>query len=317
MMTMRALGRGLMCAAALLAAPALASAQDVAAWTWLDLGDAPVVRPFRGGEGFTLELTNGSGDIVVVGTTGQEGRLAITRTGGGRDGAESLRVAVAEHANRIAVRSGMRSTRGPVRARANFEVSLPPGTALELRNMQGNVVLRNLAGDVRAEAVSGNVVAEALSRVRLLRSVSGNVTLERSTLDGDVTLQTVSGNVLTKGVRARTLNLGTVSGEVRLQDSSSDRALVRTVSGNIDFASVPRKAGRYEFRTHAGDIVIQPMGGPGFEFEAVTLKGLVEADVPTESTGLEKRQVRGSVGDGSAFFDLSSFTGTIRVIRKR
>lgn len=325
MTTMRRLGRDVMCAAALTAAPVAVWAQEPssAAWTWVDVGASPVVREFKGGEGITLDLTNGAGDIVVVGGKGREGRLSITRSVDGTDAqveraVRELRVAVAEHANRIAVRTvPQRTSRGPARVRTNYEIALPQGTALELRNMQGNVVLRNLAGDVRVEAVAGNVVAEAMSRVRMLRSVSGNVTLERSTLEGDATLQTVSGNVVARAVKARTLTLGTVSGGVSVRDSSSDRALVRTVSGNIEYAAAPRKAGRYEFRTHAGDIVVHAVGGPGFEFEANTLRGLVEADVPTESTGSGMRQVRGSVGDGSAFFDLASFEGTIKVIRKR
>ena len=53
--------------------------------------------------------------------------------------------------------------------------------------------------------------------------------------------------------------------------------------------------------------------GPGFEFEASTFKGDVHADVPTQPMAPGTRQVRGSVGDGSAYFDLSTFTGDIKV----
>ena len=84
---------------------------------------------------------------------------------------------------------------------------------------------------------------------------------------------------------------------------------------DIEFAAVPRKAGRYELKSHAGDIWV--FTGPvGFEFEANTVKGEVSSDVPTRPGNAGSHQVRGSVGDGSAYFDLTTFTGDIKVVRK-
>jgi DUF4097 and DUF4098 domain-containing protein YvlB len=235
---------------------------------------------------------------------------------------KAFEIDVAEHANRVEVRTRLPRTEGEprtyrARVKTDFEVALPAGTALELKNMKGNVRVTNVAGDVRVEAYAGNVVAEALSRVRLLRSMSGDVTLSRSVVDGEANLQTVSGNVVASGVRASSLTLGTVSGNVQVRESSSDRALVRTVSGDIEFHGTPRRAGRYEFKTHAGDILVVTPTTSGFEFEASTFRGEVRSDlanVPTSGDGA--RQVRGTVGDGSAFFELTSFTGDIRVMKK-
>jgi DUF4097 and DUF4098 domain-containing protein YvlB len=145
--------------------------------------------------------------------------------------------------------------------------------------------------------------------------MSGDVMLSRSVVQGDANLQSVSGNVIASGVKAGSLTMGTVSGNVQVKESSSDRALLRTVSGDIEFASVPRKSGRYELKTHAGDIFVFT-GGGGFEFEANTVRGEVTSDVPTRPGTAGSRQVRGSVGDGSAYFDLTTFTGDIKVARK-
>ena len=291
--------------------------------TWTSDDDGPIVRLFRGGEGFTLDLMNMAGDVVVVGGKGREGKLTIMRRiqGSGPEAERLLRemeVEVAEHANRIAVRTMLPRRNGRpnvsrARIRTDYEIALPAGTALELKNLQGDVRLSNVPGDVRVEAVAGDVVGEALSRVRLLRSMSGDVTLSRSTVAGDANLQTVSGNVVARAVKAGSLTLGSVSGNVQVRESSSERALIRTVSGDIEFAGVPRRAGRYEFKTHGGDIFVSTPDGPGFEFEASTFKGDVHADVPTQPMAPGTRQVRGSVGDGSAYFDLSTFTGDIKV----
>lgn len=292
---------------------------------WVD--SEVIVRPFTGGDGITLDLLNMLGDVVVVGSKGRDGRLSIVRRvrGHGPDTEELLKtfaIDVSQYANRVAVRTSMPSPEHPPgrgyrpRVRTDYEIALPSGTALELKNMQGNVRLSNVGGDVRVEAMAGDVVGEALSKVRMLRSMSGDVMLSRSVVEGDANLQSVSGNVIASGVKAGSLTMGTVSGNVQVTSSSSGRAVLRTVSGDIEFASSPRKAGRYELKTHAGDIFVFT-GGGGFEFEATAFKGDVQSDVPTHPGAPGSRQVRGSVGDGSAFFDLTSFTGDIRVMKKK
>jgi len=290
---------------------------------WVD-GEA-IVRLFKGGEGVTLDVVNMLGDVVVVGGKGREGKLAIMRKVQGRSAdveqlLKTIEVDVSEHANRVEVRTTMPMPPQPqrvtrIRLRTDYEITLPAGTALELKNMQGNVRLTNVGGDVRVEAMAGDVVGEMLSRVRMLRSMSGDVMLSRSVVQGDANLQSVSGNVIASGVKAGSLTLGSVSGNVQVKESSSERALVRTVTGDIEFASVPRKTGRYELKSHAGDIWVFT-GPAGFEFEANTVKGEVSSDVPTRPGTAGSHQVRGSVGDGSAYFDLTTFTGDIKVVRK-
>ncbi len=293
---------------------------------WVDA--EAIVRQFKGGEGITLELLNMWGDVVVVGGKGREGRLSIVHRAQG-SGADvdallkSIEIEVSEHANRVAVRSAIprpnpSAQRAPrVRVRTDYQIALPAGTALELKNLHGNVTVTNVPGDVRVESMGGDVAGEALSRVRLLRSMSGDVMLTRSVVTGDTNLQSVSGDVIATGVRAASLTMGSVSGSVQIRESSPERALVRTVTGDIEFASMPRKAGRYELKTHAGDISVFAPSSGGFQFEANTFKGDVSSDVPTEPLVPGTRQVRGTVGDGSAFFDLTTFTGDIRVVKKR
>ncbi|MGI8673274.1 MAG: DUF4097 family beta strand repeat-containing protein [Luteitalea sp.] len=287
---------------------------------WVDAAEGPLVRTFKGGTGITLDLLNSYGDIVVLGNDGREGTVQATRrVSAGVDPAEvqkvirALQIDMVQHGNRVAVRTLSPTSR---RVRIDYKTALPAGTALDLKNMQGNVRLTNLAGDVRVDAVAGDVVGEALSRVRLLRSMSGDVTLSRSTVDGDANLQTVSGDVLASGVAAGSLTLGSVSGTVHVRDSSSERANVRTVSGDIEFMALPRKAGRYELKTHAGNILVLTTRGRGFEFEATTLRGAVTTDLPTSPGAPGMRNVRGTIGDGSAFFDLTTFAGDIKITKR-
>ena len=193
------------------------------------------------------------GDVVVVGAKGREGRLSIVRKvqSRGPDAEQllkSIEVDVSEHANRVEVRATMpmpvaAAAGRQIRVRTDYEIALPAGHGTRLKNMQGNVRLSNLGGDVRVEAMAGDVVGEALSRVRMLRSMSGDVMLSRSVVQGDANLQSVSGNVIASEVKAGSLTMGSVSGNVQVKESSSERALVRTVSGDIEFASCHARPG--------------------------------------------------------------------------
>lgn len=284
---------------------------------WVDAAEGSIVRTFKGGDGITLDLINAYGDIIVLGGKGSDGKLQATRriiadTDADR-ASHALQVDVTQHGNRVSVRTASPQSK---RVRVDYRIALPAGTALDLKNLYGDVRLTDLGGDVRVEAVAGDVVGEALTQARMLRSMSGDVTLSRSTVKGDANLQTVSGDVVASGVQAGSLTLGSVSGAVRVRNSSSERAMVRTVSGDIEFAAMPRKAGRYELKTHAGDILVLTTGGRGFEFEANTVRGVVTTDLPRGEHAADRRQVRGTVGDGSAFFDLTTFTGDIKLTRQ-
>jgi len=92
---------------------------------------------------------------------------------------------------------------------------------------------------------------------------------------------------------------------------------VRTVNGDIEFDSPAVGGGRYELKTHAGSIrVLTGARSAGFEFEAQTFKGRIHSETGTaQPTSPAGRQLTGRVGDGSAFFELTSFVGDI-VIRK-
>ena len=198
----------------------------------------------------------------------------------------------------------------------DYEITLPEGMGVNVKNMSGDVKVARVTGEVRVEAVSGNVVADALTQVRLLRTMSGDIQLTGSTLDGDANLQTVSGRVLASALKAGMLTLGSVSGDIRLAESTCEQATIRTVNGNIEFRSPAVMRGRYDLKSHAGDILVVTAGKTtGYVFEANTFSGAIDATASTGVHGAKTRErtVRGTVGDGAAFFDLTTFAGNIRI----
>jgi DUF4097 and DUF4098 domain-containing protein YvlB len=202
------------------------------------------------------------------------------------------------------------------RIRMDYEITLPEGMAVNVKSMSGDVKVTGITGEVRVEAVSGQVVADALSQVRLLRTMSGDIRLTRSTLEGDANVQTVSGRVLASAVTVGMLTLGSVSGDIRLDESVCEQATIRTVNGNIEFRSPAVQRGRYDLKSHAGNILVVTAGKTtGYVFEANTFSGAIDATGTAGVRGAQssERTVRGTVGDGAAFFDLTTFAGNIRI----
>jgi DUF4097 and DUF4098 domain-containing protein YvlB len=132
----------------------------------------------------------------------------------------------------------------------------------------------------------------------------------------------VSGSVIMRRVKARQLDLGSISGEVLLDDVDSQEVQAQTVSGNLRFGGAVAKGGRYELSSHSGNVNVALGGSTGFEVEATSFSGSIRSDFTFNSTSGDsgnarwRKSIRGVYGDGSAILDLTTFSGSI-VISKR
>lgn len=347
--------------ALMLAAPALADAQ------------APPPRPrprneerrgpetterfsktVRLGRGGTLDLANVAGDIVITGGGGNEIRINAMKRVRARDEAtakaqlQAIEIEVIELSNRVEVRTiypGLqrRNALGAV----DFTVALPQDANVTVRSVSGHVRVTNLRGELRAESVSGDVTATDAPKLSALKSMSGNVQLTNGASEGSLVLNTVSGNLLVRGLKARAIDAGSVSGAVRLDNIESERVSVKTVSGDVEYGGALARNGRYEFIAHSGHLLLNLSGNTGFDVEASTFSGDVRSDYaltlrggddnpslppappgrrgrlgPPGAPGVPGRlnrgvrTLRGSFGDGSASVELQSFSGDIAIVRR-
>ena len=88
-----------------------------------------------------------------------------------------------------------------------------------LRSVSGDIRVSNLNGDLRAETASGDITASAIRRLRQAKTFSGD--LEITDSDGeDVVGSTISGTIVARGLKARSVDLQSVSGDVRMTDPS-------------------------------------------------------------------------------------------------
>ena len=289
-------------------------------------------RTFRGGQ--ELQLANISGDIVITRGGGNEIGVEIVKTARGRDDADLkellqlVEVEVVERNNRIEVRTRYpqgdemrRNNRRNVNVSVSYNVTAPAGARVRATSISGSITARDIRGDVSAESVSGTVRIINGGRVASAKSISGDVEVTESEIDGSLNASTASGSVLLRKVKARQVEVGSISGDVVIEDVDAAQVEGQTVSGSVRFGGALARGGRYELTSHSGTVTATLTGNAGFEVEATSFSGSIRSDFSFASSGDAvrgrwRRSVRGVVGDGSAFLELTTFSGSI-IIAKR
>jgi hypothetical protein len=275
----------------------------------------------------TLVLRNLAGDITVTAGSGRSATVEVIRRSRGRTdadaklGLERVRVEVDHRAERatLTARYPDDERRPPYAVSVDYIVTAPPGTMLNVSTLAGNVQVKDVKGDVNATVTSGNLTVSG-SRVSLLKTLSGNLTVTDSDAEASMELGTLNGLIRLERARTRRLSISALSGNIVARDIETTNASITNTSGDVEFAGTLAKGGRYELRAHSGDVrVILPKGG--FDVSARTFSGRITADAAlglqsTTQSLVRSSSLKGTVGDGSATLDVSTFSGDVTISRK-
>ena len=117
------------------------------------------------------------------------------------------------------------------------------------------------------------------------KSISGNVEITDTEIEGQLEASSVSGNVVLRNVKARSLEAGAVSGNLLVQDVTCERVEAQTVSGDVQFSGALIRGGRYELSSHSGGVQVAVGGDTGFEVEATSFSGNVRSDIALKHAG--------------------------------
>lgn len=281
-----------------------------------------------------IDVSNIAGDIMVTRGGGSSAAIEIVKTARADTVEEAkallglVTIDIAERGPRAEIRTrypGREEMRGRGRRNFNVEVSYtiaaPQNTRIVARSISGSITVRDIAGALSLDSVSGSVKLANAGRMANAKTISGNVEMVDSRVDGALSAGTISGTVKLQKVTARQLSLSSVSGSVWLQDVASERIEGQAISGDIQFSGDLEPNGRYEFTSHSGGVRLALGGKTGFQVEASSFSGDIKTDFPITLEGGQTnmrraKALRGKHGDGSAFLDLTSFSGSI-VITKR
>ncbi|MCA0377454.1 MAG: DUF4097 domain-containing protein [Gemmatimonadetes bacterium] len=219
-----------------------------------------------------------------------------------------------------------------VEAWADIVVRVPDGQAVDAYLLVGELSAVDVDGTVTLDAASARVSAERMRGVLNLDTGSGGVSVRDvrvSTLDVDVgsgsiqlddvraddcNLDSGSGGVSGRGVSCRRFSLDIGSGSLRLDDASLDDVSIDTGSGAITLGlrTTPR---RFSAESGSGSVTLGLPASFDATLEIETGSGSITSDFPVRTTRMERRSLRGTVGDGRNSLRVETGSGSVRLRR--
>jgi len=187
----------------------------------------------------------------------------------------------------------------------NIQLTVPEETELQIRTQSGLIYVEQVLGDMTLDSVAGDIH---------LKEVSGYIIV--STKGGSLICTLCSGK----------LKFDSVSGNAQILQPSLTNVNLFTTSGNILFDGDFVRTGIYTMKSGRGLVEVRFAGTDSFDLNAQTTAGTVdnraEALLKPDSHGIRRTASKyakglfGTVGNGLAKVELSSFSGTIRILKR-
>lgn len=289
-------------------------------------------KTFKLGSDGSIDLQNISGDITITRGGGSDATVEIVKTGRGRDTADAksqldlVTVDINERAGRVELKTRYpNQMHGNTNVSVDYTVTAPAGTRVSANAISGNVKITDIKGDISVSTISGDMRISGASRIDSAHSISGTIEIDDAKTDGGIDASTISGDVRFHHIAARRVNGGTVSGDIQLEDVAADAVGASTMNGEITFSGTLAARGRYELKSHSGDVRLTLSGNTGFEVDANSFSGDIRSDFPITTHGTadasgrrgpRRSLLQGTFGDGSAVIKINTFSGSIVIGKK-
>jgi hypothetical protein len=224
----------------------------------------------------------------------------------GTKASEKIAVETEQAGDRIDVTSSVVDPSASAREmEANFVLMVPEETELQLRTQTGLIYVEQVTGDMTLDSVAGDVH---------LKEVSGYI------------IVTTTGGSLVCTQCAGKLEFSSISGSAQVLQPSLSNVKLRTMTGNILFDGDFVHTGLYSMRSGKGLVEVRFSGNDSFDLNAQTATGTVDNQaaeyLKPDSHGVKHMASRfskglfGTVGMGFAKVELSSYSGTIRILKR-
>jgi len=249
-----------------------------------------------------LQVENQGGTVVVEGWDRNEIRLQS-------DHGTRTVVTVRRRGEVIQVES--EGLRGPALI-TDLRLWVPRTLDVRVEGMFTDVTIRDLGGDVRVETLEGSIEivggtgsirANSVNGVVQARDTRGRLEIQTvargivvDNAGGEVFAESVSGPIVLRGMTARTVDAGNVTGRVLFQGQVQD-------------------GGRYDLGSHSGRIAVILPRGSNANVSVASLTGSVESAFPGQISD-ESRRSRAlfTLGSGGARIDAQTFSGGIHLM---
>jgi len=188
----------------------------------------------------------------------------------------------------------------------NIQLTVPEETELQIKTQTGLIYVEQVIGDMKLESVAGDVH---------LKEVSGYIIVH-----------TTGGSLVCTQCRGKFLEFNSISGSAQILQPSLSRVDLRTTTGNILFDGDFIRTGIYTMKSGRGLVEVRFSGTDSFDLNAQTSSGTVdnraEAFLKPDTHGFRRsaskyaKGLLGTVGNGLAKVELSSFSGTVRILKR-
>jgi len=193
----------------------------------------------------------------------------------------------------------------PSELESNFLITVPEETELQLRTQTGLIYVEQVMGDMTLQSVAGDVHLKEVSGYIVVRTTGGSLVCTQCA--GKLEFRSVSG------------------GAQILQPGLTNVSLFST-SGNILYDGDFIRTGIYTMQSGKGTVEVHFSGTDSFDLNAQTTMGTVDnqasAYLKPDSHGVKhlagkfSKGLFGTVGQGLAKVELSSYSGTIRILKR-
>jgi DUF4097 and DUF4098 domain-containing protein YvlB len=241
-----------------------------------------------------------SGRIEVKSSKNQQVIVSASRA------SDKIAVDIEQAGDRIDVTAIiLDSSAQPSELESNFLITVPEETELQLKTQTGLIYVEQVMGDMTLQSVAGDVH---------LKEVSGYIVV-----------RTTGGSLVCTQCAGR-LEFRSVSGGAQILQPVLNNVSLFTTSGNILYDGDFIRTGIYTMQSGRGTVEVHFAGTDSFDLNAQTTMGTVDnqaaAYLKPDSHGVRhlagkfSKGLFGTVGQGLAKVELSSYSGTIRILKR-
>jgi DUF4097 and DUF4098 domain-containing protein YvlB len=187
----------------------------------------------------------------------------------------------------------------------NIQLTVPEETELQIKTQTGLIYVEQVLGDMKLESVAGDVHLKEVSGYIVVRTTGGSLVCTQC---------------------AGKLDFNSISGNAQILQPSLKNVTLVTMTGNILFDGDFIRSGIYSMKSGRGLVEVRFAGADSFDLNAQTSSGTVdnraEAFLKPDSHGFRHSASKyakglfGTVGNGLAKVELSSFSGTVRILKR-
>jgi len=238
-----------------------------------------------------IEVKSWKNSEVVVSSTAAPGKVVID---------------VEQVGDRIEISANsLQPSSEPNEAEANFQLTVPEKTELQLRTQTGLIYVEQVRGDMKLQSVAGDIH---------LKEVSGYIIVK------------TTGGTLICTQCAGKLEFTSISGSAQILQPALTSLNAMTTTGNILYDGDFVHTGMYSMNSGRGLVEVRFSGNDSFDLKAQTLLGNVDNQAAAflkpdthgyhHAVGKFSKGLFGTVGQGLAKVELSSYSGTIRILKR-